>query len=121
MPVKIFSLKNVPDDELEEIRDLLTESRVDFYETPGGNWGISMPAIWVKDDSQSEQAKLLIDQYQIRRRIRVREEYAKLKKEGKHQGIIEKIISDPLRSVIYILIALGLIYVSIKPFITFVN
>ena len=121
MPVKIFSLKNVPDDELEDIRDLLTENKIDFYETPGGNWGISMPAIWINDDSQSEQTKLLIDQYQLKRSARIRQEYEKLKREGKHQTLIEKIISDPIRSVIYILLSLGLIYISIKPFLTFVN
>jgi hypothetical protein len=121
MPVKIFSLKNVPDDEQEEIRDLLIENKIDYYETPGGNWGISMPAIWINDDSQFEQVKLLIDQYQKKRSVRIREEYEKLKKEGKHQTFIEKVISDPIRSVIYILIALGLMYISIKPFMTFVN
>jgi hypothetical protein len=121
MPVKIFSLKNVPDDELEEIRELLTEHKVDYYETPGGNWGVSMPAIWINDDNQSEQVKLLIDQYQQSRSARVREEYNKLKREGKHQTFIEKVVSDPIRSIIYILIALGLIYFSTKPFMTFVN
>ena len=77
MPVKIFSLKNVPDDELEEIRNLLVENKIDYYETPGGNWGISMPAIWLNDDSQSEQAKLLNDQYEQKSSLRIREEYDK--------------------------------------------
>ena len=121
MPVKIFSLKNVPDDELDEIRNLLVENKVDYYEYPGGKWGLSMPAFWLNDDSQSEQAKLLIDQYEQKRSLRIREEYDKLKMEGKHQTLIEKVISDPIRSVSYILLELGLIYISTKPFLTFVN
>jgi len=121
MPVKIFSLKSVPDDEVEEIRQLLIDNNVDFYETPGGNWGISMPAIWVKEDNQSEKTKLLIAQYQEERLYRVREEYEKLKSEGKHPSVIDRIITEPLRTVFYILIVLGLIYVVTTPFLTFVK
>jgi len=46
----LFRLNGVSEDEIEDVRELLTEHDIDFYETPPGNWGISMPAIWVKED-----------------------------------------------------------------------
>ena len=67
MPVPVFRLRNVPDDEAEEIRNLLKHNHIDFYETPAGNWGISMPAIWLNDDDQLERAKELIKEYQQHR------------------------------------------------------
>ena len=56
MPVKLFSLRGVPDDEADEIRALLAQHAIDYYETPPGNWGVSMPAIWLPDDSELARA-----------------------------------------------------------------
>jgi len=51
MAVQLFKLKGVPEDEAEDIRNLLTNHYIDHYETPAGNWGISMPAIWLNKES----------------------------------------------------------------------
>mgnify|MGYP000122608217 CR=1 FL=1 len=36
-----------------------------YYETPAGNWGISMPALWLKDENAHDldRAKALIEKY----------------------------------------------------------
>ena len=57
----IFRLNGVPDDEARDVRELLANHAIDFYETSAGNWGVSMPAIWLKDDGQFEQARALLD------------------------------------------------------------
>ena len=41
----LFRLRNVPDDEADEVRELLTQHSIEFYETGAGNWGISMPRV----------------------------------------------------------------------------
>ena len=74
MPILLFNLNGVPDDEAEEIRALLNSNGIDFYETPAGNWAASVPALWLNDESQRSQATLLIDQYQRERVIRARAE-----------------------------------------------
>lgn len=117
MPVKLFSLRNVPDDEAEEIRALLTENGIVFYETPGGNWGISMPAIWLHNEDQLQTAESLIDEYQRKRLIRTREQREKLEKKGNFETIIDKIKEDPIRFLIYLAIAFTVLYISTKPFI----
>jgi len=78
MSKQIFRLRNVPDDEAEEIRLLLREHGIEFYETPGGNWGISMPALWLNDENEhrAEEAKALIEEYQEERAVRIRRAYA---------------------------------------------
>jgi len=121
MPVKLFSLRNVLDDEASEIRELLSSHSIDFYETPAGNWGLSSPAIWLQDDDLLESTKELLDEYQIQRSKRIREEFALLKKEGKHRTILDNFKENPVRLIAYLAIILGLIYFSTKPFIDFIK
>ena len=116
MPIKLFNLRGVPDDEAEEIRALLISNRIDHYETPGGNWAISAPAIWLNDESQWHKAKELIDQYQRERVIRAREEYLQLQKEGKHRTIADLISQNPIRFIVYAATTAAIVYFSTKPF-----
>lgn len=110
----LFKLRNVPDDEAEEVRELLTNHHIEYYETSAGNWGVSMPALWIKDDNQFRQAKELLDAYQEARSIRAREEYARLKREGKNKTIWDSMKENPVFFVAYILIVLALLYLPFK-------
>lgn len=119
MPVQLFRLRGVPDDEAEEIRELLSTNKIDYYETPGGNWGISMPAIWLKDESQLHEAQLLIQKYQGERLARVRDEYERFNREGKNKSIIDVIKQNPVRFIVYLAAIIAVIYLSTVPFIDF--
>ena len=116
MSVLLFSLRNVPNDEADEIRELLTSSEVEFYETPAGKWGISAPAIWLLDEKELPKAKSVIDRYQKDRFVRQRQEYESLKRAGKNKSIIEAIKENPLQFVVYFAIVAFVLYFSIKPF-----
>lgn len=63
----VFRLKNVPEQEAEDIRELLNEHGIEFYETSAGRWQISMAGIWVRDKAQAAQAKQLIAEDQAQR------------------------------------------------------
>ncbi len=117
MPAKLFSLHNVPDDEAEEVRELLRSNEIDFHETPAGNWGISVAYIWLHDESELEKAKALIDNYQKERLIRAREEYAQLVQAGRRRTIGDVIRENPLRFVVYLAAIAVVLYFSTKPFI----
>ncbi len=119
MAVILIKLRGVSDDEADEVRELLTKNEINYYETSAGNWGISMPAIWLKDERQLRQAKLLIEQYQGERVIRVREEYQRLKNEGKHETIVYRFRQNPIRSLVYLAVILFIVYISTMPFIDF--
>lgn len=71
----LFHLRDVPKDELEDINALLISNSVDFYETTSGNWGLSVSALWVKTDSEYQRARFLINDYQIKRSVRVRQDF----------------------------------------------
>ena len=119
MSKQIFRLRNVPDDEAEEIRRLLREHGIDFYETPGGNWGISMPALWLNDENEhrTEEAKELIEQYQEERAERMRREYEELRQQGKHRKLRDVFRERPFELILYLLIAALILYLSTKPFL----
>lgn len=110
----LFRLNGVPDDEANDVRELLANHAIDFYETSQGNWGVSMPAIWLKDDNQFQQARALLDTYQNERGIRMREEYARLKREGKNKTFIDAVTQNPVRFMIHLALAILVIYLSIR-------
>ena len=110
----LFKLRNVPDDEAEEVRVLLSEHQIDFYETTAGNWGISMPALWVREESQYEQARELLDTYQVEHSVRVRTEYDRLKREGKHKTIIDSFRENPFTFIAYLFVVYALLYLPFK-------
>lgn len=110
----IFRLNDVSDDEAHDVRELLASHAIDFYETSAGNWGVSMPAIWLKDDDQFEQARELLDAYQKERTIRMRAEYARLKQEGKNKTFFDAVKEKPVSFTIHLAVAWLVIYLSIQ-------
>ena len=117
MAKQLFILRGVPDDEADEIRALLTEREIGFYETPAGSWGMSMPALWLNDESQFEQAKQLLDEYQQKRQQQARTEYQSLRQQGRHRTMFDLFKEQPLRYLLYLLFAAALIYISVNPFL----
>jgi hypothetical protein len=64
MAKRIFMLRGVPDKEADDVRALLSDSDIPFYETPRGNYGISMAALWLSNDGDEERARRIIEEYQ---------------------------------------------------------
>ena len=117
MSVILFRLRGVPDDEADEIRELLRGNEIDFYETSAGNWGISMPAIWLRDNSRLKQAKQLLEAYQEGRTRRMKSEYAHLKEQGENRTLLDIFRDDPLRMLLYVAAVAAIIYFSVMPFV----
>ncbi|MFC7521671.1 DUF6164 family protein [Xanthomonas populi] len=63
----LLNLRNVPDDEADEVRALMRENLVQIYETRPSNWGISAGGIWLSDDADYPHAKAVMEAYQARR------------------------------------------------------
>ena len=112
----LIKLRDAPEDELREIRSLLNDNHVDFYETQSGPWGISAPGIWLNDDSQYARAKRLMDEYQERRFSEQRAEYERLRSVGQHRTFFQNLREHPLKVVLYSLIVGLILYFSISPF-----
>ncbi|MDH5391920.1 MAG: DUF6164 family protein [Gammaproteobacteria bacterium] len=113
----LFKLKNVFDDEADDIRQLLTDEQIDFYESPAGNWGISMHALWLNDETQYSDAKQLIDEYQLERSRRIQKEVQQQKADGEFETLLQRILHRPVQFLVYSAFILFMLYISIMPFL----
>ena len=114
MSALIFKLRNVPEDEAIAVRELLSRNNIDYYETSAGNWGASMPAIWVKDKAQSEQAIALIEHFEDERAQQARQAYLQQKAAGKNRTLLDVFIHEPLRMLAYLAVILFILYFSVR-------
>jgi len=112
----VFKLRDVPLDEAQDIRELLTENELDFYETHAGNWGIAMAALWLKDDEQYASAMQLIEEYEQQRTQQFRDTYAELEKAGQAPTLLSNMREGPLRFVVYIFSIAVILYITVIPF-----
>ena len=110
----LFRLNGVPDDEAHDVRELLIENAIDFYETSAGNWGVSIAAIWLTDESQYEKARALVDAYQQDRSTRMREAYERAKRNGENQTFLGSVRDKPVSFAVHLALAALVLYLSAK-------
>jgi len=112
----LFKLNQVPDDEADDIRHLLDEANIDFYETSPGRWGLSFAAIWIKDETQMEPAQALLDEYQQQRQLNARQNWQELVDSGNAPNRWQVFIQSPNKILALAIFVLALFYISIAPF-----
>ncbi|MDH5785474.1 MAG: DUF6164 family protein [Chromatiales bacterium] len=117
MPHLLFRLNGVPEDEEIEVRRLLDESGIDYYETSAGLFGISLAALWIRDDGEIERAHSLLQGYQQQRYQRAREDYQQRQREGETESQLQRALRQPIRTLIYLLIIAVVLYFSTIPFL----
>lgn len=93
----LLNLRNVPDDEADEVRALLRESGLSFYETRPSMFGISAGGLWLREDGDAERAGRLLAEYQARRAAHARSAHAAAQREGRVPGVYDAFRADPLR------------------------
>ena len=121
MAVRLFNLRNVPDDEANEVRALLDAQGIDFYETHAGFWGIASAGIWLHDDRRLEEAKRLIAEYQQERAKRMRAHYEQLRRDGLQPTVWHNIRRHPVQFILLIGMVMFVLYVSLSPFLNFLR
>ncbi len=119
MTVLLFKLNGVPDDEANEVRALLDQHGIEYYETTSGNWRISLAAIWLRNDDQYQKAKDIIAEYQVGREQSARLEFDKSNAKGEIKPFVERARQEPIRYFLYLLVILIVIYLSTIPFFYF--
>ena len=117
MAVKLMNLRNVPDDELADIHALLSAHAIEYYETSAGTFGISLAALWLRDEAQLEQAKTLLDEYAAQRFLTARTEFENLRNAGKTRTFADIAKENPLRFVLAIALVFALLYFSVAPYV----
>lgn len=115
----LFRLRNVPEDEAQEIRELLENNDISYFETSAGNWGISLPAIWTNESDRFDFARKLIDEYQQERSERFRREYQLSKERGEAKTLRHSFRENPIRFVAFTALILIVLYVSMQVYLVF--
>lgn len=115
----LFRMRHVPDDEAQEVRDLLERNNIEYFETFAGNWGISLPALWLKREEQFPEARKLLDEYQSERSERIKAEYEEQRALGQTKTMWHSFIEDPVRFIAYFIMIAAVLYFSLSFFIDF--
>lgn len=113
----VFKLAGVEEDEADDVRDLLEELGLAFYETDGGRWRIGVQAIWVTHDEDYERAREVIDEYQASRSERFQEQWQQNSPRTLFAGFWQRCTESPLHvfmSLLSVAIVLG---VTLVPFL----
>lgn len=111
----LLNLRNVPEDEARDVRSLLADHGIGFYETPPSRWGISMGGIWVRDNRDYARAREALDEYQAARAIRAREAYAARKRRGDVETLADVLRRRPGEVLGYVIAAAGIIVLMMWP------
>ena len=119
MATLLFSLRGVPVDEANEVRELLNRHDIDFYETSAGNWGISMPALWIRNKDDLAVAKKLLETYQTTRYTEQRARYEQLKREGKNRRLLDSFRENPIHFLLYVSFIILILYTSFQLLVDF--
>lgn len=103
----LLNLRHVPDDEADDVREMLGQAGIAFYETKPSAWGISAGGIFVTDDTEMPEARRLMALYQDQRRTRARAEYAAAQRDGTADTFWTVLRDEPGRVA---LVALGIAF-----------
>ena len=115
----LFRMRDVPDDEAEEVRELLEKKEIEFFETSAGNWGASMPGLWLVNEQQFEEARAVLDEYQKARSAKVKSQYLKQREAGGITTVWQSFRSGPLRFSLYVGLAALVLFLSLRFFLSF--
>ncbi|MDO6461218.1 DUF6164 family protein [Granulosicoccaceae sp. 1_MG-2023] len=113
----LFPLRYVPEDEAEAVRRLLDEHEFDWYETSAGNWGISMPGIWLRDDSRLAEAQACLNDFQAGLATEARENLARARAAGEHETLWRRLRRNPAGVILGLAGIAFVLYVTLWPFL----
>ncbi|MEO8670833.1 MAG: DUF6164 family protein [Tahibacter sp.] len=107
----LLNLRDVPEDEADEIRALLDAQGIACYETEPNRWGFSAGGIWLSDEADAERAGPLLAAYQQQRREQGQVE------RGSLPSFWDQVRDRPLRIAGALIAAVALIALITLPFL----
>lgn len=114
----LFRLRLVPEEEADEVRQLLEASRIPWFETSAGRWGVSFPALWVRDDDDFPRARQLLEEYQQARTERIRAERGE---DFVPETVMSRFLRRPLTTLAVFGFVAIVVYFSIRPFFSILS
>jgi hypothetical protein len=115
MPRLLLNLRNVPEDESEEVLELMARHHIECYQTPPGPLGITAGGIWLRDREDYPRARELMDEYQAERARHARAEHARAVREGRAETLWTAMRRRPVRTLLYIGLAFFILMIFFGP------
>lgn len=115
----LLNLRNVPDDEADEVRDLFVTHAIDFYETKPSLWGVSAGGIWLANAQQVDEAQRLLADYQARRAATARAEREAAVREGRAPSTWSNLRENPRQAVVAVVGIVLMLAIVTLPFLLF--
>jgi len=115
----LFDLRNVPDDEADEVRALLEGHQIEFYETKPAAWGLFGGGLWLVDEALIGRAKALLSAYQAQRAATARAEHAAARRAGTAETLWTSLRREPGRVLVLLLSIVFLVALTVLPFLLF--
>lgn len=119
MPRLLLNLRNVPDDEIEDVRELMDEHGIECYDTPPGPLGITAGGIWLKNPDDYDRARALVDEYQHERGERARSEWRSAQARGEAETLISTIRRNPFKTLLVLAASVFILMVLFAPVVAF--
>jgi len=116
MSILLLNLRQVPEDEADEVRRLLQEHAIAFFETQASRFGISAGGIWLADEGQAEQARQLLATYQQQRREQARAAFRAAQREGNAVTFLSELRAQPLRMLAALIAVVALVALCALPY-----
>lgn len=114
----LFRLNGVGEDEAQQIRQLLEQHEVAFYETHAGRWGISLAAIWLRHDDEFDAVRQLILDSQQQRRIQLRHEFEEKLRNGEIPDWRQRLVERPVDFIAVAFAISAILAIMLWPFLT---
>lgn len=115
----LLNLRNVPDDEADEVRDLFVTHAIDFYETKPSLWGVSAGGIWLANAQQVDEAQRLLADYQARRAATARAEREAAVREGRAPSTWSNLRENPRQAAVAVVGIVLMLAIVTLPFLLF--
>lgn len=115
----LLNLRNVPDDEADEVRALLAARGIDYYETRPSLWGVSAGGIWLAQATQEADARRCLADYQAERLAGAREAREADRRAGRLPGTWAGMRAQPRQAVAAVIGILLMLAVATLPFLMF--
>jgi hypothetical protein len=115
----LLNLRNVPEDEAEEVRELLDAHQIAYYETKPSMWGVSAGGIWAANAAQEQEAVRRLADYQAERSARHRAQRELDLREGRAPSTWDNMRANPRQALVAVVGILLMLVVATLPFLLF--
>lgn len=117
VPKLLLNLRDVPEDEAEEVLDLMEKHHFSVYRTPRGVFGITPGGIWLRETEEFPEAKRLMDDYQHERARKARDAHAQALAEGRADTWWQLVRRHPVKTLVHLGLAIFILMVFFAPMI----